>query len=164
MTLDQISDIVEIVALPLTLFGLAIGYFQFRSELRSAERAVRDATNAAERARSVALAEQVMAVDDALRPYEEVRALLNRRGKKPDYVQLRRYIAVFERLGLVLELDLITIERVNELYGSRIRRLVKHERARDILSNASGWRSFNYQGNARGLPAPPKIGHRRRSR
>jgi hypothetical protein len=69
--------------------------------------------------------------------FERLRAKINRRMSltqdvnrrvsltQDDTVTLRRYLATFERLGFLLERDIITVPIADHFYGHRFRNLIK---------------------------------------
>jgi hypothetical protein len=104
-------------------------------------------------ARRSAFGQFILGIDEAFRSCENVRRYINRPlpKSKPDVADLYRYIAVFERLGIFIEWDLITIEKADELYGHRFEKLIsygaggfKKDFGTDFRprANPAGWGGF----------------------
>ena len=83
--------------------------------------------------------------------FEDVRAKLTTTyvpAAKEEEVAVRRYVAMFERLGLLLDKDVISPELAEELYGSRLKNLVtKCQFVREMVADKNdtakpAWRNF----------------------
>jgi hypothetical protein len=93
---------------------LAIGALIFAGvQLRAAARATK--------------AQLLLALDESLEPFEDLRCMINGSDKDAQDVRTRRYIARFERMGILVQTHQIDMKTVNELYGARIRKLLECE-------------------------------------
>ena len=61
-------------------------------------------------------------------------------------IELRRYIATFERVGYALEVEQIDMELVEHFFGDRFRRVANYiltnNKAREIVGNREAWKYF----------------------
>jgi hypothetical protein len=139
----------QLVGVPLAVLALILGWHQLR------------------KAATTARVQILLALDERLSGYEEVRAELNNMEPVSDLVQLRRYIAAFERVGHALELKEVDLKKVHEFYRDRFGKLATYlcgcEDARKIVENREGWKDFyrlwerlsDYPGNNGKVPEPP---------
>lgn len=100
-------------------------------QLRKAAESARIAATAAEKAEIVSEAQAVLALDQVLaqQRFETLREKLNRTyapGTATEKLTVRRYVAAFERLGLLLDKGVISAELAEAFYSSRLERLVKN--------------------------------------
>ena len=86
----------------------------------------------------------LLALDASLYSFDDVRAQLNMRDPKIDSVRLRRYIAVFERVGLALKDKQISLAEIDRYYGQRFVRLINYPETLTIVHNREGWKDFYY--------------------
>jgi hypothetical protein len=112
--------------------------------------AIAIATRQLNDARRSALGQFILGIDEAFRSYEDVRKYFNRPSKipKPDKSDLYRYIAVFERLGLLIKWKLLKPKNVEMLYGHRFEKLISYGKER-------------FEADFGGFPAPsssPGVG------
>jgi hypothetical protein len=94
----------------------------------------------------------ILALDEALYRHDELRKELNSaRGYEPEAndpndVKLRRYLAVFERLGLLLRKRVVRDQLADQLYGSRLEKLLTKNNGhlQPILTErgGKGWENF----------------------
>jgi hypothetical protein len=124
--LSHIADVVQVIGVPLALIGLGVGWLQLRRAARSAH------------------AQNILSLDSLLHNHNEVRSKLQTATWIPadrmERNELRRYMAIFERMGVLLrwrELDLKTIDR---LYGHRFEILVRNPSVQSIVrARQSEW-------------------------
>jgi hypothetical protein len=148
-TLQSLSgwaDLMQLVGFPLAILALLLGWGQLRKAARTAR------------------VQTLLALDDRLSDFEDIRAKLN----KPEPhdvspVRLRRYIAGFERIGYALRQREISLATVDQFYGSRFASLIDYPAALKIVRDPAGWPDFyylwrslrDYKGNKRELPPMP---------
>jgi hypothetical protein len=85
-----------------------------------------------------------LAMDDLLAQHLETREEVSRanewknRGElsHADRRKFRRYLAVFERIGILVKDELMTIETVDALYGERFAMLLSRERIRQLVDGS----------------------------
>jgi hypothetical protein len=115
-------------------------------------------------------AQLILMIDDAFYNFEEVRAEINEamehnnRAIAVKEPQWFRYMAIFERLGVMLDSKLVSGRLVNELYGERFEKLLTCNRGnlelRPEVAPAkwpgfiSLWKVLKKHRNS--LPEPPK--------
>ena len=128
------SDIAQIVGLLLAIIAVVWGYRQLRAAIASAQ------------------SQSVLALDQAFAQFEPLRRALNASvpadPKLDDDISLRRYVAVFERLGLLLKTGVVNEGLANQLYGSRLETLLEkaEKGVRKIVREREGrgWENFIY--------------------
>jgi hypothetical protein len=114
-----------IAAVALALWAILIARHQLAGAVRSAD----DAQKAAGDARKAVFGQFILGIDEAFRAYENVRRYINQPSQsdvEPSQADLFRYLAVFERLGFFIEQELLTVDKVNELYGDRFKKLIDY--------------------------------------
>jgi hypothetical protein len=111
-------------------------------------------------AKNIARGQFLLALDQSLAPFEQVRRQVNR-GEQPGSVALRRYIACFERIGLLLRERQLKIGTVDQLYGSRFAKLVNGGHLGIVQDRPEEWRGVVWLWEdlrpLRGLAAPPTL-------
>jgi hypothetical protein len=151
-SVSEWASLIQLVGFPLAIVALFLGWRQLRIATLTVQYAARTAR-----------AQILLALDERLSDFEDVRAQVNNADPKIDLIRLRRYIAAFERVGYALKLQEITLEIVDQYYGDRFARLIRYSPARDIVKNRrEGWEDFyylweelrSYKDNKRGLPEP----------
>jgi hypothetical protein len=117
---------------------------QARELVRQTKDALDTARRQYELARKIAETQAVFSVDAALGLYEDVRERLTPSGAPaPERLRLRYYMAVFERLGVLIDQGTVSPETANKFYGSRFKALVNDQGAVDIVTgDREGWVSF----------------------
>jgi transcriptional regulator with GAF, ATPase, and Fis domain len=153
--LSDVADWMQIVGVPLALGALVAGLLQ----LKQADKQL-------DKAGETARVQVLLALDESLSRFEDIRAKLNTKQlnikDKDEKVGLRRYIGAFERIGYALKVEETTLELVNQFYGSRFKVLVeyidKNDDAKGIFRDEEGWKDFFYLWRKllplRGLPQP----------
>lgn len=124
--LNDLANFFQIVGFPLAILALFLGWQQLRNAARTSR------------------VQMLLTLDASLADFDDVRTKINAGIQDIDRVRLRRYIAVFERVGLALKDKQITLEQVDRYYGARIVRLTKRKDTRDIVKNREGWKDFHY--------------------
>jgi hypothetical protein len=128
------ETLLSIAANWFTIFGLLVG----AAALVVAAVQIRNAARTTQ-------AQLILMIDDSLRPYEEIRARINGSDPQHPAIRMRRYIARFERIGILLETEQISLDKVNQLYGVRIEKLLQHPDAKALLaSDPEGWQGVTY--------------------
>lgn len=123
--LSDVADWVQIIGLPLAVAALSLGWLTSRMQM-------------------------LLALDARLADYEEVRKAINadKNFADIDDIELRRYIAAFERVGLALKYKQILLKEVRHFYGHRFDNLIKYlhdnPEAGKIVRNRRGWKDFYY--------------------
>jgi hypothetical protein len=124
--LSDLANYFQIFGFPVAIAALIFGWNQVRATARTSR------------------VQMLLALDARLSDFEDVRAKINALDPDIDIVRLRRYIAVFERIGLALKYKQITPEEVQRFYGQRFVNLMKLREARSIVTNREGWKDFYY--------------------
>ena len=149
VSLSSLSDwasLMQLVGFPLAILALLLGWRQLR------------------KAATTARVQTLLALDERLSDFEDVRAELNKASPQDiDTVRLRRYIAAFERVGHALRLQEIPLAEVDQFYGDRFVKLTRYPGALHIVRRREGWEDFyhlweelrGYKDNKRGLAEPP---------
>jgi hypothetical protein len=154
------SVIVPLVGFPVAILALFLGWRQ----LRYAALAAHDAALAAQKAAETLRVQVLLALEERLSDFEDVRAQVMVAGPKIDKVRLRRYIAAFEGVGLALRRQEIDLATVDQFYGDRFAKLTKYPDAVSVVKGQrEGWEDFyylweelrGYEGNKRRLSEPP---------
>lgn len=123
--LSDVADWVQIIGLPLAISAIFLGWLTSRMQM-------------------------LLALDARLAEYEQVRKDINANKKIDDIdgIELRRYIAAFERVGLALKYKQVSRKEVHHFYGRRFERLIEYLRnnpkAGEIVKNRKGWKDFYY--------------------
>ena len=125
-SLSDWASLIQLVGFPLAILALFLGWRQLRSAAQTARVQV------------------LLALDERLSGFEDVRVMINAGDRDIDNVRLRRYIAGFERVGLALKYEQISLAEVDRFYGQRFVKLIKHEQTPNIVSNREGWKDFYY--------------------
>jgi len=119
--MHTLADVAQPVGILLAVIALCFGAYQLRQAARTAERA-----------ETVSEAQAVLALDQVLAQQRltDLRATLAQ-GKmdnpsEDDKVALRRYVAALERLGLLVDKDVVSPELAYAFYGSRLKKLIKN--------------------------------------
>jgi hypothetical protein len=135
--LSDVADWVQIIGLPLAIVALILAWLTSRMQM-------------------------LLALDARLADYEQVRKDINANKSmdKIDDVELRRYIAAFERVGLALKYRQVSRKAVRHFYGHRFENLINYIRdnpaAEEIVKNPKGWKDFYYL--KKRLAKPPSSG------
>jgi hypothetical protein len=131
------ANVVQLVGIPLAVIALGIAAYQLREAARTAGRA-----------QIVSEAQAVLALDLVLaqQRLEDLRATLAK-GKmdkvsEEDEVALRRYVAALERLGLLVEKEVVSAELAAALYGSRLEKLIKNAPSAVEMAQKRPWENF----------------------
>jgi hypothetical protein len=130
------ANIAQVIGLPLAVAALAMAWWQLRKAARAAR------------------GEFLLAIDEALAK-PELQTLRTEIYKTkhpwtvPDVARernlVRRYIAVFERLGILLRDRSVSIRHVDQLYGDRIAAITNNASVRElVLDSPDAWRDFLY--------------------
>lgn len=130
----NVSQIVALAGIFLAVWALRIAYVQ----LRQASRAT--------------YGQLILMIDDAFYNFDNVRTEINqavdqnRELRNVTDAELNRYVAVLERVGIMLDRKLIDVGIVNELYGPRLEQLLKCQLPTNLLLrprvNPDKWRGF----------------------
>jgi hypothetical protein len=127
---DTWADFMQIVGVPLAIAALGLGWYQLRKAARSARVQI------------------LLALDERLSTFEDLRRKLNKTPQPvidgKDKIELRRYIAVFERLGYALKLKEVPLKRVDHFYGDRFGNLVRYPHTISIVKNDEAWTDFYF--------------------
>lgn len=161
--LSVLANLSQLIGIPIAAVALGIAAYQLR-----------DAANTAEKAEVVSEAQAVLALDALLSgpAFETLRRELNQgRVHVPNNdpynakaIELRRYVAAFERLGNLVEKSVVSIPLADELYGSRIQKLVTNAPYVRVMvtkdgAGRPGWRQFillwNKMEERRGMATKP---------
>lgn len=140
------ANLIQVVGFPLAILALLLGWVQLRKTTQTAR------------------TQTLLALDDRLSDFEDVRTQVNHENPEIDQVRLRRYIAAFERVGYALRLQGLPLKTVDQFYGDRFARLVRRDDTRRIVRRHERWGEFyylweelhRYKGNKRGLLKPPQ--------
>ena len=136
------ANVAQLVGITLAVIALGIAANQLR-----------DAARTAERAETVSEGQAVLALDQILaqQRFEALRATLAK-GKmvnpgEDDQVALRRYVAAFERLGLLVDKGVVSPELADAFYGPRLKRLINNapfavNMVTDGNKGRAGWKNF----------------------
>jgi hypothetical protein len=151
-SLENWSNLVQVIALPLALLGLWLAWSQVR------------------KAANTAHAELILAIDATLESHLSIREQI-RQGWQPkspgDRNAVRRYVGVFERVGILLKLGEVQLGTVDQLYGDRVAKLLNNDGARAVVTDDPEacrdfvflWRQLrSVRNNHRNLPEPPPLG------
>jgi hypothetical protein len=126
----DVADVAQIVGIALVIPAAYWAYKQLKSATASAE------------------SQAVLALDQAFSLFEDFRKQLNvaRDGVTTDDVTLRRYVATFERLGLLVQNGVVGPDLADQLYGSRLAKLLTTSigPVRKIVAEreGKGWENF----------------------
>ena len=151
----SITDVVAAAGFVVTAAGASLAFWQLRE------------------GKNIARAQFVLSVDQALASFEDLRRSINANKAltEDEALTLRRYVAVFERVGLLLEGHHLDIQLVDELYGSRLEKLLLHREhlVTFVTRKPNSWRGFIYlwtelRRHRPSLPDPPAASVRRRER
>src|SRR5829696_9232481 len=120
--LSHAANVAQLVGIPLAVIALGIAAYQLR-----------DAARTAAKAETVAEGQLVLAFDQVLaqQTFLGLRAKLGagKIDKNPDEatkVALRRYVAAFERLGVLVDKGVVSPELADAFYGSRLEKLINN--------------------------------------
>ena len=89
-TMELVANAAQIVGILLALAGLWVAFGQLK-----------DAAVSSKKTERTSFAQLILMLDDALRQYDDVRTDINYR-RDTDYIRLRRYLAIFERIACYL--------------------------------------------------------------
>jgi hypothetical protein len=150
--ISDVADVAQIVGLVLAILAALWARKQLRSATVSAE------------------SQAVLALDQAFSLFEDLRKELNSGSSlgsadKEKLVTLRRYVAVFERLGLLLKKGVVGVQLADQLYGSRLSQLLNKSsgQVNKIVAEREGrgwenfielWRTMRKKAPHRKLPDP----------
>ena len=122
-------------------------------------------------AKRVARGQLILAVDVAFFEFRNLRDRLNtswdleESSDVSERNEVRRYLAVFEGIGMLVQDDLLTLDRVRRRYAPRLVKLLKKEGVRKLVEEAEpeDWDDFRYlcrelygPGKDNRLPFPPE--------
>jgi uncharacterized phage infection (PIP) family protein YhgE len=131
--LSDVADWMQIAGVPLALGALGVGLWQLKQanrQLKQADQQLKQADQQLDKAGKTARVQVLLALDESLSRFEDIRAKLNANQldikDKDEKVGLRRYIGAFERVGYALRVEETTLELVNQFYGSRFKKLVEY--------------------------------------
>ncbi|WP_448640763.1 hypothetical protein [Geodermatophilus sp. URMC 63] len=130
--LSILANLAQLIGIPIAAVALVLAVRQLKVAAETAARA--EAT--AMRAEAASEAQAVLALDQLLNQerFEKLREELNK-GKvsvpnnnifDPNAIELRRYTAAFERLGNLVDRGVVSLVLADELYGSRIEKLLQN--------------------------------------
>lgn len=124
-----VGDLIAGVGLVATAVAILLAYRQLR-----------DTRNFAE-------AQLQFAIDESLAPFEDLRRAINQHAQLKDPVEVRRYVAALGRIGVLLKAELVRPDRINNLYGGRVEKLLNYEASSAIAINLvkrdpDGWKEF----------------------
>jgi hypothetical protein len=137
-----------------------------QSQLRDAVSNTSLSKKAAQATEKSARGQFILAIDAAFRPYDHVREAINNPSlPDPSLADRQRYIAVCERLGYLIEWDLLDTHTVNDLYGDRIRKLLDYYDRKEwnfpARTRSENWWGFivlwHHLQTVRPLPDPPQV-------
>jgi hypothetical protein len=130
------ANVAQVIGFPLAVAALAMAWWQLRKAARAAR------------------GEFLLAIDAALAEPElqNLRTQIYKTERPwtvPDEAsernKVRRYIAVFERLGILLRDRSVSIRHVDQLYGDRIAAITNNKSVRElVLDSPDAWRDFLY--------------------
>ena len=133
--LSVVANIFQIVGFFLAIIAAPWAYKQLKAAIASSE------------------SQAVLTLDQTPAQYEPLRQELNlSSGFKDDdqdkLIMLRRYIAVFERLGLLLKTGVVNERIADQFYGARLVSLLNnsHGHVEKIITDRGGrgWENFIY--------------------
>jgi hypothetical protein len=164
--LSILANLAQLIGIPIAAVALVLAAMQLSGAAKTAARA-----EAASEAQAVLALDQLLNQDR----FEKLRKDLNT-GQvvvpgndilHPNAIELRRYTAAFERLGNLVDRDVVSLVLADELYGSRVEKLVQNAPYVTVMvaPNNVGkpaWRNFislwNRIDTHRGLGTnPPKT-------
>ncbi|HUK70921.1 MAG TPA: hypothetical protein VLW50_19530 [Streptosporangiaceae bacterium] len=126
-SLSDWADLMQLVGFPLAILALLLAWGQLRKATKTAR------------------LQTLLALDERLSDFEDVRAKVNDGDLNIDSRRLRRYIAAFERVGNALRLQEIDLATVDRFYGDRFARLTSRGDARSIVKGRrEAWEDFYY--------------------
>lgn len=128
MSLSDVADWMQIAGVPLALGALGVGLWQLKKanqqlkhadqQLKQADQQLKQADRQLDKAGETARVQVLLALDESLSRFEDIRAKLNINQldikDKDEKVGLRRYIGAFERIGYALRVGEITLKLVNQ--------------------------------------------------
>jgi hypothetical protein len=154
MSLEDIADIATIVGVALALTGALFAYRQLKAATAASESG------------------SILALDEAFARFEGVRRKINMNEAfktQDERVELLRYLALWERLGLLVDNRTVKLSLVHEIYGSRFEELLKRDEPKQIVTDTPrGWRNFIalwrrfHSEGVCNLPDPPPMPPRSR--
>jgi|SRR5919198_5910700 hypothetical protein len=144
----DIATLVGSVGLVIGAVGIIYAVRQTRFAARQTGLAVTAAelsAQTAERARQVAQAQFTLTLDAAFAEHRELRNNLNdpkwRAETSRQRNEVRRYLALFERVGVLMEKGWLTLEQVDQFYAPRFRKLLWKKGVREIVEgDLIAWR------------------------
>jgi hypothetical protein len=135
--LDTVANWMQIVGVPLTIAALVFAVIQ-----------INKADVQLDKAGKTARVQILLALDESLSRFEELRQQVNKRRSDINMIELRRYIAAFERVGYALEVGEINRDLVEHFFGDRFRRvanyIIMNNEAKKIIRNREAWEYFYY--------------------
>jgi hypothetical protein len=128
VSLGDIADVSQIVGLIVAVPVIVLAWRQLVSGTAASE------------------AQPVLALDEAFSQFEDLRDKLRAASKEKPYravqpadrARLSRYLAVFERLGMLVTKRLIDQRRGGDLYGYALARLLTRSNAEEIVCSEIG--------------------------
>ena len=120
INVNHAAEVAQLVGISLAAIALWVAAIQLKGAAKTASEA-----------EAVAEAQAVLLLDLVLaqQTFMEIRArLADGKIDSPDErtkVDLRRYVAALERLGVLLGKDVVSPELANAFYGSRLQKLMK---------------------------------------
>jgi hypothetical protein len=157
---------VTVASLAVAVVAIYLAYKFAKEQLGAANQGLTAARESLDATHDIARAQFILAIDDALARYENVRidvtydpSTLPSKGRRS--AELRYYIAVFERIGLLADQGLLDSAEIDELYGSRFAALLNNTDAAAIVQRTESWWGFIYlwhqlRDRGRPLPEPPE--------
>jgi hypothetical protein len=105
--------------------------------------------------KNIARGRFILEIDRSLAPFEKIRRQINQGKPVPDKIELRRYIAAIERIGLLLRKGYLEMDTVERCYGSRLANLIGKrdgEHIRIVAAKPSKWEDFVWLWRAMSAP------------
>lgn len=170
MSLSDVADWMQIAGVPLALGALGVGLWQLKKanqQLKQADQQLKQADRQLDKAGETARVQVLLALDESLSRFEDIRAKLNINQldikDKDEKVGLRRYIGAFERIGYALRVGEITLKLVNQFLWKPLQETGRvyrqKQRCKGNFKDEEGWKDFFYLWSElrplRGLPKPP---------
>ncbi|MGY1699190.1 hypothetical protein [Geodermatophilus sp. SYSU D00766] len=168
-TLTVLANVSQVVGLLIAVAATVIAIKALdiaNSQLTEAVSNTRSSKKAAEDTQRSTRGQFILAIDAAFRAYDQVRAAINNTSvANPGTSDLYRYIAVFERLGYLIEWSLIDPQTVDDLYGDRFSKLLEYYEKRNMnfppQVRPESWWGFivlwHHLRTMRQLPEPPHV-------
>lgn len=128
----------ELIGLILTAIGLFYAGFQINAS------------------KKIARGEFLLRLDEMFKQHNEVHVSLRPKGKwadkktgpksdsSEDWAAVEQYMGLFERINILVEDKIVSIEIIDRLYGYRVTNILNNDiiRREKIESEAESWRNF----------------------